>query len=149
MVLTRVRVNIAMDKRKKTIGGVTLLELIIALSIISIVALLSFTVYSSYALRGRRVDAVNALLSISLAEERYRSNNTQYGTLAQVWGGVTTSSEGYYTLAISNVTGTTYTITATAVGTQANDSVSGTSCNPLTFVMNNGTITKTPTVCWP
>lgn len=134
---------------RKKILAITLIEMLIALSIIGIVTLVSVSVYTKYIYRAHRSDAINSILSISLAEERYRSNNTQYGTSAQVWGGVTSSPSGYYTLAISNLSGTTYTITATAVGSQANDTANGTSCSPLTFAMNSGTITKTPAACWP
>lgn len=129
--------------------GMTLIELLVVLAIVSIVALVAVFSYQSYIRKSHRMDGINSLLSISLAEERYRSTNTQYGTLAQVWGGVTASSNGYYTLAISGVGSNGYTITATATGNQANDAQDGVSCTPLTFVMNNGTITKTPAACWP
>lgn len=133
----------------RRICGFTLVELLITLLIISIATVVAIWTFGDQVKRGRRVDGINALLSISLAEERYRSNNTTYGTLAQVWGGVTASSEGYYTLAISNVSATGYTITATGVGNQATDSVSGTSCSPLTLSVSNGTVTKSPAACWP
>jgi type IV pilus assembly protein PilE len=136
-------------KKKTDFRGFTLIELVIALVIISILTITGMMLYSYYVRKGRRVDAINSLVSISLAEERYRSTNTTYGTLAQVWGGVATSSEGYYTLAISNVTATSYTITATATGDQASDMSGSTSCTPLTLQMSNGTITKTPSACWP
>ena len=129
--------------------GFTLIELAITLAIVIIITVSAIALYSSQVRKGRRMDAINALLSMSLAEEQYRAVNTQYGTLAQVWNGVTTSSEGYYTLAISNVTATSYTITATAVGDQATDSSSGTSCTPLQLSASNGTVTKTPAACWP
>jgi type IV pilus assembly protein PilE len=128
--------------------GVTLMELIIVIAIVSIISVVAIQAYSSYVKKGRRSDAINTLLSISLAEERYRSNNTQYGTLAQVWGGVTTSPSGYYTVSISNVSATSYTITATAIGNQTNDSAGGTSCSSLTLTMSSGTITKSPAACW-
>jgi type IV pilus assembly protein PilE len=134
---------------KTKLFGMTLIELMIALSIVAILAVISIYSYSSYIRSGRRADGINALMSISLAQERYRSNNTQYGTLAQVWSGVTTSPGGYYTLAISGVSSTAYTITATAIGTQANDAVSGTSCATLTLSMSSGTLTRTPAACWP
>jgi type IV pilus assembly protein PilE len=134
---------------KHSINGFTLIELVIALSIVIILTVSSMSIYSYYVRKGRRIDAVNSIMSISLAEERYRSNNTSYGTLAQVWGGVTTSSEGYYTLAISNVSATAYTITATATGDQANDKSGSTSCTPLQLQVSNGTVTKSPAVCWP
>jgi type IV pilus assembly protein PilE len=131
------------------IKGFTLIELIIALTIVAILTVSSISIYSYFIRKGRRIDAINSLMSISLAEERYRSNNLTYGTLAQVWGGVTTTPEGYYTLSITNIAATSYTITATAVGDQANDASGSTSCTPLQLQVSNGTVTKSPSVCWP
>ncbi len=136
-----------MQTRK--INGFTLIEAMITVLIIAIVAIVAVFSYADKVKRGRRMDAVNAILSISLAEERYRSNNTSYGTLAQAWGGVSASQEGYYTLAISNVTATGYTITATGTGTQTSDSENGTSCATLTLSVSNGTVTRSPAACWP
>ena len=135
------------ERRKRK--GFTLIELMITVLLVSIIALIASNTYSNYVRKGRRIDAINSLLSISLAEERYRTTNTTYGTLAQVWSSVTASTEGYYTLAISNVSATAYTITATATGDQANDAQNGTSCSPLTLTVSNGTITKSPATCWP
>jgi type IV pilus assembly protein PilE len=134
-------------RRKK--AGFTLIEMMITILIISITAVTAIYLYQDKIKRGRRIDGQNALLSISLAEETYRSNNSSYGTLAQVWGGVTSSQEGYYTLAISNVTATSYTITATGTGTQTSDTENGTSCATLTLAMSSGTVTKSPSTCWP
>ena len=83
-----------------------------------------------------------------MQEEKYRGYNSTYGTLANVWGGVTTTSNGYYALAINNPTSTGYTITATAQGQQANDTQNGTSCSLLTLTVNNMVITHTPGICW-
>jgi type IV pilus assembly protein PilE len=130
-------------------NGFTLIEMVIAVALVCILTTISVMSYISYVRKSRRTDAINSLLSISLAEERYRSNNATYGTLAQAWGGVTTSQGGYYTLAISNVSATAYTITATATGNQANDSANGTSCASMVFSMSSGTISKTPAACWP
>lgn len=134
---------------KKKHSGFTLIEMAITVLIIAITSVAALYLFSDQVKRGRRIDGINALLSISLAEERYRTNNTTYGTIAQVWGGVTTSAEGYYTLAISNVTATSYTLTATGVGTQANDASNATACSPLTLTVSSGTVTKAPAVCWP
>lgn len=130
-------------------SGFTLIELLITVLILGILISIATPSYLTYVREGRRIDAVNALNSISLAEERYRSNNSTYGTLAQVWGGVATSTQGYYTLSITNISATSYTITATAVGNQANDAVGGTVCSPLVMTISNGAITKSPAVCWP
>lgn len=126
-----------------------MIEIMVVLVIVGILTVLAVALYSGAIREGRRADGVNTLLSISLAEERYRTINTTYGTLAQVWGGVTTSSQGYYNLAISNVSATGYTITATAIGDQASDKASGTSCATLTLTASSGTTTQTPTACWP
>ena len=130
-------------------SGFSLIEMMIAVLIIAITTLTAIYLYQDKIKRGRRIDAINAILSISLAEERYRGNNTTYGTLAQVWGGVTTSQEGYYTLAISNISATSYTITATGTGTQTSDAENATSCSTLSLVVSNGTVTKNPSACWP
>lgn len=134
--------------RAKT-KGFSLIEIVIVIAIISIITIIASAIYRPYVMKGRRVDGINSLLSISLAEERYRSNNLQYGTLAQVWGGVTSSPEGYYTLSISNVSATGYTITATAQGNQANDTADATSCTTLSISVSNGTVSRTPANCWP
>ncbi len=138
-----------MTKQYRTAQGFTLIELAITILIISILTILATNLYTPFVRKGRRMDATNTLFAIQLAEERYRSNNTQYGTLAQAWGGVTATPQGYYTLAISNVGATTYTITATAVGGQANDTENGVSCTPLTLTLSSGTITQSPATCWP
>lgn len=135
--------------RTRNMSGFSLIEIMIAILIIAITAVVAVYSYADKVKRGRRMDAVNAILSISLSEERYRSNNTTYGTLAQAWGGVTTSQEGYYTLAISNVSATGYTVTATGTGTQTTDTENGTSCTTLTLTVSNGTVTKSPAACWP
>ncbi|HVY53390.1 MAG TPA: type IV pilin protein [Gammaproteobacteria bacterium] len=129
--------------------GFTLIEILIVLVILSVLTVLAVSLYSSTVRVGRRADGVDTLLAISLAEERYRSVNTSYGTLAQVWSGVTTTTQGYYTLAISNVSATGYTVTATAIGDQANDNESGTSCATLVLTVSSGTTTNTPVACWP
>lgn len=133
----------------KKIIGFTLIELVIAIALVSILTLIATEAYTGYVQRARRMDGINSLLSISLAEERYRGNNTSYGTLAQVWGGVTASTEGYYTLSITNVSATSYTITATATGSQTGDTQNGTACSSLSIAVSNGTVTKSPSACWP
>ena len=133
----------------KKLKGFSLIELLVVLAIIALLAAIATQVYFSYIRKSRRIDAVNSLLGISLAQERYRSTHTTYGTLAQVWAGVTASSGGYYTLAISSNTATGYTATATATGDQVNDVASGTSCTPMTLSVSSGAVSKTPTACWP
>lgn len=130
-------------------NGFSLLEMMVVVVILGILTILAVAMFTGNVRQGRRSDGVNTLLSMSLAEERYRTINTTYGTLAQVWGGVTTSTQGYYTLAISGNTSTGYTLTATAVGDQANDVSGSTNCGTLTLTSASGTVTETPAACWP
>jgi len=133
---------------KRKFFGFTLMELMVAVAIVAILAVIAIWMFRSQVTKSRRADAMNTILAISLAEERYRASNTTYGTLAQVWGGVTTTQGGYYTIAVSNPTASSYIISATATGTQTNDRENATACSPLQLTMSNGTITKTPAVCW-
>jgi type IV pilus assembly protein PilE len=134
---------------KQTKSGFTLIEVMISLLIVAILATIAINSYRAQTRKGRRSDGINTIFSISLAEERHRSNNAQYGTLAQVWGGITASPQGYYSLSITNTSATGYTISAQAQGAQANDTENGTSCTTLQLTASSGTITKSPSVCWP
>jgi type IV pilus assembly protein PilE len=138
-----------MHKRQTNKAGFTLIEMVITVGILCILLVAATVLYTSYVKKGRRIDGINSLLSISLAEEEYRAKNATYGTLAQVWSGVATSSDGYYTLSITNVAATTYTITATATGAQTGDTQDGTACSALVLSMSSGTISRTPAACWP
>jgi type IV pilus assembly protein PilE len=128
--------------------GFTLLELLVVVAIIGILAAFAYPSYMAYILRSRRTEGVATLSSIQLQQEKYRTYNATYGSLASVWNGVTTTDNGYYNLAISNGTATGYTATATAQGNQANDSQAGVSCSVLTLTVNGLNTTQTPAACW-
>jgi type IV pilus assembly protein PilE len=133
-------------KHKKK--GFSLLELMIVLVIVGILAVIATTLYSRQVKRSRRVDAIQTLLAMQLAQENYRASNSLYGTLAQMWGGVSATTNGYYNLTITNVTATSYTLTATAVSTQTTDAEDSTVCSSLVLTVSNGIDTPTPAACW-
>lgn len=129
----------------KRSSGFTLMELMITVAIIGILASIAIPAYSSYVIRGKRSDAKAALLSAQLLQEKYRANNTTYGTLAQIGiiplteaqipttgqcaSATTTvpvSPDCNYTIAISGTPdAATYTVTATPLSPFA-DSECGT-----------------------
>jgi len=80
--------------------GFTLIELMIVVAIIGVLAGISYPAYQDYVLRAKRSDAKAALLTVQMAQEKYRANNPIYGTLAQI-GASATSSDGYYTISVT------------------------------------------------
>jgi type IV pilus assembly protein PilE len=114
----------------KRSSGFTLIELMIVVVIIGILAGIAYPSYEEYLTHSKRSDAKAALLQAQMAQEKYRANHVTYGTLEQI-GISSLSPDGYYTIAVSNPTSTTYTITATPSRTQT-DSTCG------TFAVNQG-----------
>ncbi|MGH8505408.1 MAG: type IV pilin protein [Stenotrophobium sp.] len=126
-------------KKPGTARGFTLIELMIVVAIAAILALIVYPNYMDSVRKSRRQDAITALNSLQLDQERYRANHPAYGSLADLTStyGTTgiggTTANGYYTLAITSPTATGYIATATAVAgkSQANDSAGGVSCATL------------------
>src|SRR5206468_2770836 len=114
-------------------AGFTLIELLIAALIVGIIAGIAFPSFMDSLRKSRRADGIEALRSLQLAQERWRANNSTYGTLANLTISSMTQ-DGWYTLAISNPTATGYTATATAGSnsSQSSDSAGGVSCATLT-----------------
>jgi len=99
-------------------NGFTLIELMITVVIVGILASIAYPSYMSQVRKSRRSDAVQALSQLEQAQERWRANNPAYSSdLPSLGISSATTSGGYYTLAITGTpTGTTYTATATGVG---------------------------------
>ena len=135
-------------------AGFTLIELLIAISIVAILAVNAIPAYSQYLQKARRADAHTALLSLQLAQEKFRVNCPSYATIIGSANNCTTStvkssstsSEGYYGLAISNVTSTAYTLSAIApTGSQQDKDTNCSTINGMTIDQEN---TKNPADCW-
>jgi len=92
-------------------SGFTLIELMITVAIIGILAGIAYPSYSSYILKSRRADAKAGLVTLQMAQEKYRVNNASYADDATL----VTPDGTYYAFAVTagSATGTGYTITAT------------------------------------
>lgn len=101
-------------------AGFTSLELLIAVAIAGVLSSLAYPSFVDQLTRARRVDAVVALTSAQLAQERWRANRTSYGSLADI-GVAGVSSAGHYTLQVVASSATGYQVLATARGTQDRD----------------------------
>lgn len=131
--------------RGRFMGGFTLIELMVAVTIVAIIAAIAYPSYLSHVTKSRRADAKVALNALQLSEEKYRASNSSYGTLANLNASSTTSG-GYYTIAISGLSATEYTLTAT--GATGTSQASDTGCTTMTLKYSSNITTASPTACW-
>ena len=151
--------------------GFTVVELMVVVAIVAIIAAIALPSYQQSVRKSRRADAVLALQQIQIGQERLRAECTSYAAglaaarvcdpvtaannrllfLNSLANGTGTSDDGLYTLALSNVTATGYTATASAVAgtSQAADTGTGTNCTVLTLQVAGQNLTRTPAECWP
>lgn len=108
------------------IKGFTLIELMIVVVVVAVLAAIAIPAYQNYVERARRADAKSAILTVQLAQEKWRANNPTYTSdmtdlgFSQV--GNNGSADGFYTVDVADgATATNYTVTAVPIGPQAND----------------------------
>jgi type IV pilus assembly protein PilE len=159
----RARVRAAQGHR-----GFTLVELIVAMVILATLAAIAIPSYSIYVLKAHRTEAKSALLDLASLEERYFSTAGTYSATPTDLGynygaGVSFPvGSGYYnitnitvvaavppTALIPGGTPATYSITATAVGQQANDTACATfTINSAGLQTATGTDSNPNVDCW-
>jgi len=122
---------------RKTLSlGFTLVELMVTVAVLSVLATIAVTSYSSQVLKSRRTEAKSALLDLAGREERLFSTTNAYSNLEAALGYAPATSttvmtampfgNGYYTLTVTTPTASSYTLTATPAGSQLNDTACGT-----------------------
>lgn len=134
--------------------GFSLIELLIALAIAGIIAMVAIPSYNNSVMKSRRADAKGALTEAAAMQERIYSEsysyvaNNELNRVVPNSDGVS-SREGFYQLSI-DVSGCAgppydcYTMTATAVGAQAGDD----QCATLS-INHMGQKTSAPSAnCW-
>jgi type IV pilus assembly protein PilE len=130
--------------RNSSTNGFTLVELMITVVVLGILAAIAYPSYTRFITETRRSDATIGLSRLAALQERFLTNCGRYAAsfgTAQACGTAaapedatmiasSTTPDGYYTIAIAtNATGSSYTLTATPVGTQlANDGGTGGKC---------------------
>ncbi|MDI1353222.1 MAG: type IV pilin protein [bacterium] len=134
----------------KSAGGFSLIELLITVGVVSILATIVYPTYISSVYKARRLDAIASLSQTQIILERCYSLNFSYSAAcASLPAFPLTSPQGFYRTTISNLTTSTYTLTAVPIGTQVNDNTCATmtlnQANVKTGADATGT---TQTICW-
>lgn len=93
------------------VRGFTLIELMIVVAIVSILGAIALPAYTSYVTRGRIPDATSGLSAKRIKMEQWFQDNRTYvggpGTAA-----TDTTTSKFFNFSVSNVTTSTYTISA-------------------------------------
>ncbi len=100
--------------------GFTLIEVLVVVAISALLAGVAYPSFHAQLLKARRIDALAALMQAQLAQERWRSHSTHYGSQAEI-GMPATSSAGHYALQVTAHTPDGYALSATATGAQSRD----------------------------
>ena len=138
---------------RKSARGVTLIELMTVIVVLAVLASIAVPSYRRYVMRSNRTEASAALLQVRIAQEKFFLQNGAYAddgalsTAPPAGLGIPGSTpSNYYNITLDRTSTTAYTVTATAVNGQADD----TSCATLT-INESGVRGSSPgsvTECW-
>lgn len=138
------------EKYNKRIQGFTLIELLIAMLVMAILVSIAYPAYKAYLMKSRRADAQQTLAQDQLILERCYSQNFSYNAACGALPAFPqASTQGFYSIAITNLGASTYTLTATPVGAQAQDTTcSSMSVNQANVRTASDAGAAAQSVCW-
>ncbi|MDO6763903.1 type IV pilin protein [Agarivorans sp. 1_MG-2023] len=111
---------------KRSILGVTLIELMIAVAIVAILAAVGYPAYTSFVAESRRTEAMKELATLAVLQEQYYADNAEYSSTLAALGmaasGATSynTENAYYSITLTTSSASsTFTVKATAQGSQS------------------------------
>ncbi|HLU77226.1 MAG TPA: type IV pilin protein [Burkholderiales bacterium] len=93
--------------------GFTLIEAMITVAVIAILSMIAMPAYTDYVLRGKISEAVQGLADARVKQEQFFLDNRTYGPAATTCGAPLPQNTKHWDFSCSNVSTTTYTVTAT------------------------------------
>jgi len=130
-----------MTPRKFAQSGITLIELMIVLAVLSVLAAIALPSYEQVMERARRSEAREALSDFAARQEQFFLDNTTYASVVSVLGRNALTEKGYYMISVPTFTAVSYTLRATAQASQGSD----TTCATMSLT---STGSKSPDDCW-
>jgi type IV pilus assembly protein PilE len=141
-------------------AGYSLIELMVTVAVVTILATIATAAYTSQVQQSRRTDARSALLDLAGREEKLFSTTNAYSATPSDLGYAPVGTpfpisvgSGYYTVSVvtpdpaQGGAAGTYSVTATAAGTQVNDTQCTTlSVNQLGVQTSTGSAAAS--TCW-
>lgn len=132
---------------KRASKGFSLIELAIVMVVIAILSAIALPSYRKYVLRGNRTTAIQALQDVASREESYFFSNSTYTDSNTNLGFSSSIGAPNYTVNVASASSTDYTVTATAINAQVQDTECATlSLNHAGQQFSNGVATSVP--CW-
>ena len=132
----------------KKSAGFSLVEIMVVVAIVGILTAIAANMYSDSVISSNRTEGRSALQTAAGTLEKCRSLYGRYSNAAPCNYADFTTESGYYNITISNLTDTTFTLTATPV--PGSRQIGDTDCTTMTLT-NTGVKAGTgadPTECW-
>jgi type IV pilus assembly protein PilE len=132
-------------------SGFTLLELMVAVAIVTILAAIALPAYRDYVIRGKLADAYSLLTGQRVKMEQYYQDARDYTNACAVGTVATPSTGSYFGLTCSNLSPNGYLITATGLAGSGVTAFSFTidqSNNKQTTAAATGWSLPSPNNCW-
>lgn len=136
--------------------GFSLIELMIAIAIVSILTLVAVPGYQNSVRKSYRSDAMTALMDLAIRQERFFANNKTYTTTHGDMNASVTTPGGHYAIMIAALPGkdiwNSFVLTATAVS--SDDQFNDVLCRTWTLDSigqkgaKNAAGNSTTDVCW-